>query len=261
MASYTRRIERPRGWQLEPFETWMDANNVRQGNPDLQPEYIDSYELGFQTFIGEIVFSNEIYYRVTHNKVERIRSVYTNDPDNSDITYNSVENVGKDYALGSEFMFVLDPLEMWNINLMGNLYNYKIEGVLYDESFSRESFTWNTRLNNVLKISQGTSLQFNLSYNSSSVSSQGKREGFFSTDAAFKQELFNRKLSLTIQVRDIFSTAKYESTTQGPDFYSYNQFTRESPMVMLNLRYNFNNFKQDSDRQRPDGETDNGEEF
>jgi len=32
-------------------------------------------------------------------------------------------------------------------------------------------------------------------------------------------------------------------------------------MVMLNLRYNFNNFKQDSDRQRPDGETDNGEEF
>ena len=261
MASYTRRIERPRGWQLEPFETWMDANNVRQGNPDLQPEYIDSYEFGFQTFIGEIVFSNEIYYRVTHNKVERIRSVYTNDPDNSDITYNSVENVGKDYALGSEFMFVLDPLEMWNINLMGNLYNYKIEGVLYDESFSRESFTWNTRLNNVLKISQGTSLQFNLSYNSSSVSSQGKREGFFSTDAAFKQELFNRKLSLTIQVRDIFSTAKYESTTQGPDFYSYNQFTRESPMVMLNLRYNFNNFKQDSDRQRPDGETDNGEEF
>jgi len=44
MASYTRRIERPRGWSLEPFQTWTDAYNVRIGNPGLKPEYIDSYE-------------------------------------------------------------------------------------------------------------------------------------------------------------------------------------------------------------------------
>ncbi|MEL6824284.1 MAG: outer membrane beta-barrel family protein, partial [Calditrichota bacterium] len=49
MASYSRRIERPRGWWLEPFITFTDAFNVRSGNPDLLPEYIDSYELGFQT--------------------------------------------------------------------------------------------------------------------------------------------------------------------------------------------------------------------
>ncbi len=49
MLSYTRRIHRPRGWELEPFETWMDAYNVRRGNPDLKPEYIDSYEMGYQT--------------------------------------------------------------------------------------------------------------------------------------------------------------------------------------------------------------------
>ncbi len=34
MASYSRRIQRPRGWELEPFYTWTDANNVRIGNPD-----------------------------------------------------------------------------------------------------------------------------------------------------------------------------------------------------------------------------------
>ena len=54
MASYSRRIERPRGWALEPFDTWIDANNVRRGNPDLQPEFIDSYEAGIQTYIGEV---------------------------------------------------------------------------------------------------------------------------------------------------------------------------------------------------------------
>lgn len=261
MASYTRRIERPRGWQLEPFETWMDANNVRRGNPNLQPEYIDSYEFGFQTLIGNIVFTNEIYYRMTRNKVERVRSVYGDDPNDSDITLNSVENVGKDYAVGSDFMFTLDPFDMWNINLMGDIYNYKVEGVLHNESFARESFTWNARFNNVIKLGQSTSLQFNLRYNSPSVSSQREREGYFTSDAAFKQNLFNRKLSLTIQVRDLFSTAKYESTTQGPDFYSYNYFTRESPRIMLNLRYNFNNFKQERNGQGQNGEFDNGDEF
>lgn len=261
MASYTRRIERPRGWQLEPFETWMDENNVRQGNPALQPEYIDSYEFGFQTFIGTISFSSELYYRFTRDKVERVRSVYAGETTDSDITLNTVKNVGKDYAFGSEFMFVLDPLEVWNVNLMGNLYNYKIEGILYDESFSRESFTWNTRLNNVLKISQSTSLQLNLRYNSPTVSSQGRREGFITTDVAFKQNFFNRKLSLTVQVRDLFSTAKYESTTEGPDFYSYNYFTRESPMVFLNLRYNFNNYKAENEREGQNGNFNEGDEF
>ena len=50
MASYSRRINRPGGWSLEPFPTWTDANNVRIGNPDLLPEFIDSYETGVQIY-------------------------------------------------------------------------------------------------------------------------------------------------------------------------------------------------------------------
>src|SRR5690606_22750609 len=60
MASYTRRIDRPGGWALEPFETWSDANSVRRGNPALKPEYIDSYEAGFRTLIGPVSFSSEL---------------------------------------------------------------------------------------------------------------------------------------------------------------------------------------------------------
>jgi len=258
MASYTRRIDRPRGWELEPFDTWMDANNIRRGNPALKPQYIDSYEFGYQTPVGNILFSNEFYYRVTHNKTERIRSVYE---DAENVTLHTVQNVGKDYALGSELMFILDPLEIWNINLMGNIYNYKIKGVIFDNTFSRESFNWNTRFNNMFKVGNGTSLQVTVNYNSPTVSSQGRREGFFTTDAAVKQDLFERKLTLTMQIRDIFSTAKYEFTNEGADFYSYGEFNRESPIVMLNIRYNFNNFKQENNGERPNGDFNEGDDF
>jgi len=242
MASYTRRIDRPRGWALEPFETWIDAYNVRTGNPDLLPEYIDSYEIGYQALFGELVFSMENYYRINHNKIERIRSVYA-----ENITLSTSDNVGTDYAFGTELMFNFDPIKSWNVNLMGNLYNYKIEGQIFNEPFSRESFNWNTRFNNTVKISENTRFQFNLMYNSPSVSSQGKREAFLTTNFAVRQDLFNRVLSATIQVRDIFGTSKYEYTTEAVDYYNYNYVTRESPMVMLNLRFSFNRQARDRD--------------
>lgn len=255
MASYTRRIERPRGWQLEPFDTWMDANNVRRGNPALEPEYIDSYEMAVQTYFGNISLSAEVYYKMTQNKIERVRSVF-----DEDVTLNTVENIGRDYSIGSEVMLLFDMFKFWNVNLMGNIYNYRIEGVLYEEQFSRESFNWQGRLNNVFRLGGTTQLQVNARYNSPSVSSQGRREGYFSTDLALRQDIFDRLLSVTLQVRDVLGTAKYEFTSEGLNFYNYNYFTRESPVVMLNLRFNINTQRNEREGTNKNGNF-NGDDF
>lgn len=249
MASYTRRIQRPHGWELEPFYTWIDANNVRIGNPALLPEFIDSYETGIQTYIGSVSLSVEVYHRFTKNKIDRIRSVYA-----ENVNLTSIQNIGQDYSTGSEIMLIFDPFTFWNVNLMGNLYNYKIDGILFNEPFERTSFNWNTRFNNMFKLGTSTQLQINLNYNSPGVSSQGNWKSFFTTDVSVKHDLFDKLLSLTLQVRDLFGTAKHEFNSSGPDFYSYNYFEHKSPLVMLNARINLNNYKQKEDR----GDTENG---
>jgi outer membrane cobalamin receptor len=253
MASYTRRIERPRGWELEPFETWMDAYNVRTGNPTLQPEYINSYELGYQKSFGRNFLSLETYYRMTENKTERVRSVY-----DVNVILHSVENVGSDYSYGAEAMVDWDLFKWLNLNLTGDLYNYRIEGTLYGETFSRESFNWNTRLNTTLKLGNGTRFQVTGIYSSPSVSSQGRREGFFTTNAAIRQDLWNKKLYATLQLRDIFGTAKHEFTSEGSNFYSYTEFSRKSPVVMLTLTFNFNRYR--PERQRDENNNEEYEE-
>ncbi len=258
MASYTRRIDRPRGWFLEPFITWVDANNVRKGNPGLEPEFIDSYDAGLQTYLGKINFSTEFYYRITQNKIEHIASAY---PDAENVTLTTFENIGKDYALGTEFMIVYDPFEFWDMNLMGNLYDYRVKGTLYEESFNRKSFNWNLRMNNVFKISGSTSVQINGRYNSPSVSSQGREEGFLSADLAVKQDFLDKNLSLTLQIRDLFGTAKHEFTSSTPDLYSYQYFNRESPIIMLNVKFNFNNYKQRDKEDQPENGMDQPDEF
>lgn len=249
MASYTRRIRRPRGWELEPFYTWMDANNVRIGNPALLPEFIDSYETGIQTYIGSVSFSIEVYHRFTINKIDRIRSVYA-----ENVNLTSMQNIGKDYSTGSEIMLIFDPFKFWNVNLMGNFYNYKINGVLFNEPFERTSFNWSTRFNNLFKLGPSTQLQINVNYNSPGISSQGNWKSFFTTDVSIKHNLFDKILSLTLQVRDLFGTAKHEFNSSGPDFNSYNYFEHKSPVVMLNARINLNNYKQKDER----GDTENG---
>ncbi len=256
MASYSRRIVRPRGYYLEPFETWSDAYNVRMGNPGLKPEYIDSYEMGYKTHFKKSLVSFEAYYRVTHNSIERVHSVYA-----ENVTLHTVANVGTGYDTGLEVMTNGDILPGWNINLMGNLFNHRIEGEVFGESFSRESFNWRLRLNNAFKVTKTTKLQIIGTYNSPSVTSEGERAEFFVTDLAVKQEFLKGDLTATLQLRDVFSTGKYEFTSEGTDFYSHRYYTREAPMVMLNLSYNINNYKPEREKRQGLNDIDTEEDF
>ena len=265
MVSYTRRIQRPRGWDLEPFETWIDKFTVQKGNPSLKNEYIDSYELSYQILFGKNTFSIDIYDRKTNNKIERVKKSY---PDQDNVILQTSENVGFDNSLGTELMFGFDLYKWLRLDLMGNIYSYKIEGEfeyeindsIFIEDFSEESFNWNTRINATFKLGKNSRIQLNNMYNSPSVSAQGEREGFIVTTLAYKQDFFKNKMSVTLQARDIFNTAGHEFTSKGSDFYSYSKFEPYSPMISVALTWRLNNYKQDRKKSNNNGQQDEMEE-
>ena len=257
MASYSRRIERPRGWWLEPFITWEDAFNVRQGNPDLMPEYIDAMEIGYMKGLGEHSLTFEGYYRITSNKVERIRSVFSDN-----VMLERPENVGKDYALGGEMVLNLSLFKWWKADISGNFYQYRLEGAVEKQVFNREIFNWNSRLSNTFRFGEGTRIQLNSRYNSRTVTAQGERGDYFTADIAVSQEFLNKSMTAIVQVRDIFGRVIRDGFESGLDFYSYNESYNLAPRVAVTVNYRFNNFK----RQRGgdmdgDGGGGGGEEF
>jgi hypothetical protein len=238
MASYSRRIDRPRGWYLEPFITWSDAYNVRRGDPDLQPEYIGSYEIGYQRDLNETDFlSAELYYRVTDNKIERVREVYRDN-----IMLSTFANVGTDYALGSEIMLSMDLFDWWESDFSGNFYNYRVKGDINGEELDRESFTWSVEWNNIFKITETTRIQINPEYDSREIEAQETESATFEIDGAIRQSFMDNNLILTLQVRDIFGTDRHESVIEANDFYSYRLYKHRAPIVMLNLTFRINNF-------------------
>ncbi|MCY1719858.1 TonB-dependent receptor [Prolixibacteraceae bacterium Z1-6] len=255
MGSYSRRIDRPRGYYLEPFITWEDMFNVRQGNPDLLPEYIDALEAGYLKSWDKTQLSFEGFYRVKHNKVERIQSVY-----DDGILLTTFANVGTDYSTGGEFMFTTPLYKWWEINIMGDFYDYRIKGVKYDEPFERSSFNWSARMSNTFRIKKNMQLQFDGNYNSATITSQGRTEDFYMLNAAYRVDLFDRKVSAVVQVRDIFNTGNRVSITKDPDFYNYTERTRNAPMFSFTLSYRLNNFMQKRNQRGSDG-GDSMEEF
>ena len=239
MASYSRRIDRPHGWELEPFITWQDEFNVRKGNPDLLPELIDSYDASFLKKLDKGSFSTDVYFKVTHNKSERVQSVFI-----ENVIMNTVENVGEDYSLGAEFLFNYNIFKWWEIDFSGTYYYYKIVGDLYDAPFERTSNNWNSRFNNTFNAWKDLQIQLNSSYNSGSVTAQGTSSGFYQLDAAAKISFLKKTLSATLQARDIFGTALRENISRGEGFYTYNKYQPKAPVVSVTLSYRFNNYKQ-----------------
>lgn len=258
MASYTRRIRRQRGWQLWPFITRMDAYNLRRGNPDLRPEMTDAVEFGWQRPFGPSRVSFEAYYRVTHDKVERIRTVHA-----PGVILHTADNVGTDYALGAELLAEVVPTRWWTIDMSADIYDYRMVGSVGNSGFDNSSFSWEARASMDFKLPTQTRLTLTGRYESPEVEAQGTDAARLRTDAAIRQSFFNRQLVVTLQARDLLGTGGHESTSRGDDFYSHFRFERQWPSLRLNLTWNFNNYRPER-RQEDNGmelEDNGGEEY
>ncbi len=246
-ANYARRIRRPRNHYLEPFFSWMDAYNIRTGNPKLSPEHIDSYELGYLNQFENAYFSIEGFFRQTNDKIERTRTPYE-----GNIMLSSFENVGTDYSTGVEAMYNGKLVKWWTLTTSGNLYHYRVKGVLYEREFEETSINYGGRISNTITLGKNTRIQVDGMYRGPSATAQGNRKGFFYSNAALKQQLLDRRVTLTFQVSDIFGTGNHEAYIYGEGYYSHYRFQRDSPVFRATLTWNFNNY-------RPDRKNMNGE--
>ncbi|MEZ5103761.1 MAG: TonB-dependent receptor [Draconibacterium sp.] len=248
MASYSRRIDRPNGRDLDPTPSYYNRYTVRIGNPELKPEYTDSYELGVMRKFGRSYISLEAFHRVTNNKIERVETL-----GEDGIFYLSAQNMNKDYSTGMELMGNVEFTKWLTVNASINSFYYRLTGELDGESIDRSSNNWSGRINTTLKIASDSRMQIQGFYRGPSVSAQGESKSFFYSNIAFKQDLLKKKLTATLSLQDPFRMAKFERESYGENFYSKFKFEREPRVVMLTLSYKINNFKSDNRGGQPDG--------
>lgn len=237
--NYSKRINRPRGWYLEPNAIFTDANTQWQGNPDILPEYIHAVEMGWLfNFKKKGSWNNEVYFRRELNVMQIVRV-----PLDFELTRQFPENIGTSNSLGLESSLSLLPFKWWNTDVMANVFYYNLKGSFEAEVFDRSSFSYILRWNNYFKLSKTTKLQFNGSYNSPIVNAQGRESYTLRFDAGFKQEFFDGNMSLGVQIGDLFNTYIDRSSLEGSNFNLQRTNNPRGPSVIFSASYRINNYK------------------
>jgi len=239
MASYSQRINRPDGRDLDPFPSYENQYTIRTGNPALKPEYTDSYEFSYMNKFGDSFISFETFYRTTNDLIQRSQVV------RGDTTFMTMTNLNRDYSLGGEIMGNINVNKWLLVNATFTLYNYKLKGELDGKSVDKETTNYSGRLNTTVKFTPDSRLQLTGFYRGPSVSAQGDQKGMMFTNLAYRQDFMKKKLSATLSVRDVLGTAHFEGTSYGDNFKSTFRMTREPRVVMLTLSYKINNYKLD----------------
>jgi len=252
-GSYSRRLNRPGGFMLEPFPSFMDPYNIRIGNPDLTPEYTGSYELTFLKHINASFVSLEGYYRHTQDLMTRIQTLGTDG-----IMYHTMANMNNDYSLGSELMINYEIKPGMRLVASGTLYNYWLKGEINGLNVDQQSTNFDGKLNFDMKLTNTTRMQLMGVYRGPTVSAQGSRDGMYFANASIKQDMLKNRLSATLQIQDIFGTMKFSGSSYGPNFENQFKFKRESQIVQLTLSYKINNFSSKPGKEGPDSSGNEG---
>lgn len=245
LFAYSYRTTRPNIWYMEPYITYRDFYTAEKGNPDIRPEYINSYEINYRKIFEENTLSASLFHRSRQDKIERLRIPYT-----AGVTLDSMANVGHDYSTGLELSLTLQPLKRWNTTLNGNVYHYKVKNEIAAGGKNESSTNYDILWNNLLTLGRYTRLQVDGSFVGPSVTTQGRTKAYWYANVALRQQLFNRKVTASLAFRDVFRSARYVSDIQTANLRSITKIKPKYPQIMLTLSYTFNNFKAKASQEK-----------
>ncbi|WP_340154460.1 outer membrane beta-barrel family protein [uncultured Winogradskyella sp.] len=231
-AGYSRRIFRPRLWDLNPFFNIRNSFNIRIGNPNLQPEFTDSYELTSIYKIGKASFSSSIYHKYTTEVIERVSAFEDN------VTTTSPENIGTNASVGFETNGKYSPTK-W-LTITGDInYNYFDRvGTFEAQSFDFSGNQWSSRLGTKVGLPADIDVELTGRYQSGYNTIQGEVSGYAFLDLGVRKKIFKGKAVVNLGIRDLFESRISERFVSQPTFESYS-YSQRGRFITLGVSYGF----------------------
>lgn len=245
-ASYSRRLNRPRFWNLNPFHSLSDLKSIRTGNPNLDPDYTSSYEVGYLKNWELSSLYAGAYYRHTNELIQWLSRM------NGDTVFTRPENFGNMDAYGIEANVSKDLAEWWKLSLNGNFYRAITEGEAFGKPLKSDTYTFSGRLNSRITLWKSVNYQTNLFYRAPEERPQGRSRSFTSIDMALSKDILQGKGTLTFSVSDVLNSRKWRSETFADNYYEDSEFQWRSRQFRLTFSYRLNQRK-NMQRERGEG--------
>lgn len=231
-SGYSRRIYRPRLWDLNPFFNIRNDYNIRTGNPNLLPEYTNSFEITSIFELNKFSFNTGIYHLYTTDVVERVTFFQDN------VSITTPENIGTNRSTGVEINFKYSPVNWLSFNGDFNFGYFMRRGEFEDQSFDFNGDKWTARLTGKFDLPADFELEVTANHESAYQTVQRDVSGFSFADLGLRKKIAKGKIIINFSVRDMFETRIEESVIEQPEFYLYSYSTR-GRFFTLGLSYGF----------------------
>ncbi|WP_225309609.1 outer membrane beta-barrel family protein [Larkinella humicola] len=230
--SYSRRVRRPNYNDLSPFSTFSDNRNFWSGNPDLNPEFTDAFEIGHIKYFAKGSIGSSLYYRHTTGKIIRIRRV-----DENGFSNTRPENLATEDSYGAEFTSSFTPVKWWKMDGSFNFFRAVTNGDNLDANFQSDTYSWFVRATNRLTVWEKTDVQLRANYEAPQLTPQGKRKAIATLDFAVSKDIMKNNATLTLNVIDVFNSRRFRSITEGTNFYT--ETNSQGRLRQINLTFNY----------------------
>ncbi|MHC1708673.1 MAG: outer membrane beta-barrel protein [Bacteroidales bacterium] len=235
--SYSRRINRPNEQFLNPLPMYSDKYTSMRGNPELLPEFIDSYELNFMKRYKTAYYSVEAYYRQSKDAFNQM--IHVDDKGDYYIDWGNIDHT---YFFGADISGNIDVNRWFSFSPAVSLFGYKyVSGnITYDVPDLPVSMNARATLN--FKINRTTRLQFNGFMNAPYYDVQGWQDYFYTCSLSARKEVL-KKITAVVNFYNPFNIYQYHARNKDTNLYNTFHIWNEASVVVFSLSYKINNYK------------------
>ncbi|TVZ52220.1 outer membrane beta-barrel family protein [Dokdonia sp. Hel_I_53] len=247
-VGYNRRINRPRGFFVNPFPSRSSEANVFQGNPSLRPAFANAFDVGYLKRWKKLTLTSSVYYQNETDSFEFIQE------DTGEVTSNNTPiirrlpiNLSTNERIGFEAGLLYNPKKWLRLNGSFNFFQFKTEGAFNEVDYGAKNTSYFARGSAKVSLPYKIDWQTTAFYRGPSNNAQTETEGLLFLNIAFSKDILNDNGTIGLNVRDVFNSAKRRSFTDTVRFTSDSEFQWRVRSVNLSFTYRFNQKKQ---RQR-----------
>ncbi|RFC55103.1 outer membrane beta-barrel family protein [Brumimicrobium aurantiacum] len=236
-GSYSRRINRPGSREVNPFPVYSDPLNLRVGNPAIRPEYINSYELGYEKIWKSASLTSTLYFKQTVDRIQRIRQFY-----DDGVSITSFANVDESYDYGVELIGTYSPFKWWKNMVSINAYESRLSAEINGTTLSNQGVSWDAKLNSTFSFFDNTTaIQLNAQYIAPRYTVQGIYQRNPGIDIGFTRTLMDKKMVLGVRVTDVFNQKGFYFEINDGTVIQETEYKWTTRRLYLTLSYKFGN--------------------
>jgi len=201
-ASYNRRISRPSLRFLNPNIEASNPLQISQGNPTLDPELTDNYEVGYSTFVKGMVINFTSFYRNTTGSIQSVRTIQ-----DDGVIFTTFENIGREQAIGGSVFFNINASNKLSFNGGFDTYYAILDNGLSDPLLAaqNEGFVISGRMFGNYTLPKNWQLQLFTYARGRRVELQGSSGGFAAYGLSLNKQFAEKRGSVGFGVENFLA--------------------------------------------------------